>query len=180
MTGRSLPAGDVVHQRIGDIALAGQPRNAAFLPVDNALQVSRDVSLRAHVYQSITDADAMQYPADVMFAKWFSEQLRWRDLSQAEFARRAGIPQSTVNTWVRGSRVPDPHNCDLIADALRMDIDVVLMQAGHRPDTPRTSPDDAKLLILGLVDRIDWSDNVNLQVALGVLRPLIERDGKKQ
>ena len=72
----------------------------------------------------------MQYPADVMFAKWFTEQLRWRDLSQAEFARRAGIPQSTVNTWARGSRVPDPYNCDLIADALQMNIDVVLFQAG--------------------------------------------------
>ena len=107
------------------------------------------------------------------FADWFRKQLDRRDLSQADFARLIDMSTGTVSNWATGRRVPDPASCDLIADALGLDLDLVLWQAGHRPPTKEVNPDDPKMEIHGLVDRVPWTP-ANLKMARRVLRTMIE------
>lgn len=64
---------------------------------------------------------------------WLRRQLQRREMRQADLARRVGTSPGTVSSWVNGQRVPDPASCDRIADALGVDVDEVLMLAGHRP-----------------------------------------------
>jgi transcriptional regulator with XRE-family HTH domain len=67
------------------------------------------------------------------FGVWLERQLRSRELTQSEFARRTEVRQGMVSNWITGKRIPDPGSCDRIADALGLPIDEVLIQAGHRP-----------------------------------------------
>lgn len=71
---------------------------------------------------------------DDTFGDWLRVQMARRGFSQTELAERVGTTQSVVSRWVRNERVPDPSSCDRIADALGLDIDVVLAAAGHRPN----------------------------------------------
>lgn len=91
------------------------------------------------------------------FSRWIRRQLDRREWSQADLARKLNVSPSVVNRWLLGTRIPSPAYCDLIADALSVDLDIVLFQAGHRPMPKRIDPDDPKLEIQGLVDRVDWS-----------------------
>lgn len=122
----------------------------------------------------------MQYPAPVKFAAWFQEQLKRRDLTQAAFARRSGIPQSTINTWWQGQRVPDPASCDLIADVLGLDLDLVLWQAGHRPLAETAPPDDPRMVVRGWVDRIDWAKPGRLELMERIMLGWIGDDRKER
>ena len=80
-----------------------------------------------------------------------------------------------VNRWTRGERIPSPASCDLIADVLRLDLDVVLWQAGHRPQTRQVDPDDPTIEIIGLVERVKWTPT-KLKIVRGVLRPMIDEE----
>ena len=115
-----------------------------------------------------------------VFGKWLSMQIRRRDMSQIALATKAGLSKSSISAYVNGERVPDPASCDRIADALGINLDVVLSQAGHRPQVERVPASDQKLAILGMVDRIDWTDDANYLIAMGVLRPLMEKGRRKQ
>ena len=66
--------------------------------------------------------------------------------------------------WVTGKRIPDPESCDRIADALNIDLDLVLWQAGHRPLVNPPDPGDPRLLVQGWVDRIDWTKPGRVQL----------------
>ena len=155
------------------MALTSQPRYRPLSVCKNGLEIGRNVAFCIHVHDSITDADTAQYPTDVNFQKWFQRQLKRREMSQAEFARFSSIPQSTVNTWWKGNRVPDSDSCDLIADALGVDLDLVLWQAGHRPMTQPVSPDDPRVDIHGLVDRVEWTPG-NVKMITRILRTMLE------
>jgi transcriptional regulator with XRE-family HTH domain len=67
------------------------------------------------------------------FAPWFRRQLDRRAWSRSDFAGRASVSARTVTAWYNGERVPDPPSCDVIADVLGLDLDYVLLKAGHRP-----------------------------------------------
>jgi transcriptional regulator with XRE-family HTH domain len=54
----------------------------------------------------------------MLFSEWLYEQIETSGLSQAAFARRAGIAQSTVNDIVNGKRIAGEKVCNHIADAL--------------------------------------------------------------
>lgn len=89
------------------------------------------------------------------FDTWLQRQLKRREWSQSDFARAGRFSTSTVSDWVRGNRVPDPPSCDLIADALGMDVQDVLRHAGHLPDVPNDSEHVRELT--ALLRRIDWT-----------------------
>lgn len=68
-----------------------------------------------------------------VFATWFQQQLKRRGWNQSDFHRESSIAKSTISSWYRGIRVPDPDQCERIAEAFDFDLDLVLDKAGHRP-----------------------------------------------
>lgn len=107
------------------------------------------------------------------FGLWLKRQLERREMSRPEFARAIGKSPARISEWINGRRVPDPVSCDLIADALKLDLDFVLWQAGHRPATREVDPEDPKIEIYGLVDRVKWTP-ANLKMIRRILRTMIE------
>ncbi len=82
-----------------------------------------------------------------------AELQRRSGLSQAELARRAGMPRSVINTYVRGHREPGADALTRIAAAAGLELTFV----------PRRPPVDAKragrLLeqVLGLAEALPYS-----------------------
>src|SRR5918998_2646226 len=89
------------------------------------------------------------------FATWVRGQLRRRGWNAAELARRLPAPSGTVSRWLSGERQPSPRSCDLLADVLGVDLDLVLTLAGHRPGPEATAPDDQRAAIIALLERIN-------------------------
>lgn len=67
------------------------------------------------------------------FGVWLAGQLQRAEMKQVDLHRRSGLSTGAISEWLRGIRIPDPENCDRIADALGIPVDVVLSAAGHRP-----------------------------------------------
>lgn len=112
------------------------------------------------------------------FGRWLQYQLDRRGWTQAEFARVGKFRTSTISNWVRGERIPDPASCDLIADVLGLDIDVVLAAAGHRPNIEDVDVNSVEAEMVGLVRRIHWTEERAATIRL-VLRQWLEMDRKK-
>lgn len=110
------------------------------------------------------------------FGRWLGQQLARRDWTLSDFARLTGDPgvsPSVVSRWQRGERLPTAASCARIADALGLDVDLVLTRAGYRPPSA-ASPEDprradliAKLRCLSLSDE----DYVVLTVLLDAMQP---------
>jgi transcriptional regulator with XRE-family HTH domain len=66
------------------------------------------------------------------FRDWFAHELRRREWTQADFARRSGVATSVVSRWMNLQATPEPSSCDIIADVFGIDYDFVLAKAGHR------------------------------------------------
>jgi len=87
-----------------------------------------------------------------------------------------GKDRGIVGNWVRGQRVPSPESCDLIADALGVDLDVVLFNAGHRPTVPDIDPASREAEVLGMVHRIDWErEGEGIEMVVDMLQVLAKR-----
>ena len=89
------------------------------------------------------------------FVEWLRGQLRRRGWNAAELARRLQVPSGTISRWMTGERQPSPRSCDLLADVLGVDLDLVLALAGHRPGPEVTAPDDQRAAIIALLERIN-------------------------
>lgn len=74
--------------------------------------------------------------------------LKRSGLSQAELARRAGLPRSVINVYVRGRREPSAGALVRLASAAGFDL-------GLRPRTP---PVNAKLAGLVLEEVLDLAE----------------------
>lgn len=109
---------------------------------------------------------------------WLRRQLDRRDWSQADFARRLNVGTGLVSRWMTGKRTPSPRYCDLIADVLGVDLDVVLLMANHRAVTTDLDPDDPRIELEGLVHRVQWNKWRVKQIA-GQLRVMVEEDREK-
>lgn len=64
------------------------------------------------------------------FGFWLRRQIELRDMTQTEFAKRAGVTTGMVSQWILGRRRPSTDSVDRIADALRCDMDEVLVALG--------------------------------------------------
>lgn len=102
--------------------------------------------------------------------------MRRREWTQADFARRLNVAPQVVSKWMLGQRLPDPHSCDLIADALSLDLDLVLWHAGHRPNLDVIDPDDPATTIISLAKRVDWSKPERFNLVEGIMRQWISVD----
>src|SRR5919112_753126 len=76
------------------------------------------------------------------FVEWLRGQLRRRGWNAAELGRRLQVPSGTISRWMTGERQPSSRSCDLLADVLGVDLDLVLTLAGHRPEAAVHQPDD--------------------------------------
>lgn len=112
-----------------------------------------------------------------IFAAWLKRILAQREMTQTELARKAGLSPSRINDYAREISLPSPANAHRIADALNVDPELVLEQAGIlKPDAlGPESPDDpfAEKLeeMEGLIRRIEWNEDLAEQV-LGLLRTI--------
>ena len=101
---------------------------------------------------------------------WLQRELDRRDMRPADFARLAGVNPSLVTRWLHGTK-PSPESCDLIADVLGVDLDLVLGLAGHRANVDELEPDDPVLQLRTLVGRIEWEHH---QAELKMIRIQLE------
>lgn len=115
------------------------------------------------------------------FAAWFDRQLRRREWSTSEFARRSGVATSTASAWRRGTRVPDPPACENIAETLRIGLDTVLNAAGHRPlDVPEPSLPSQFAGIWESLDEFDRASVMNIMEGLAERRRLLDQQRPNQ
>lgn len=100
--------------------------------------------------------------AENKFPTWLAQELRRREWTQSDFARRMKIGTGSVAMWMTGTRNPSPRSLDRIADVLAVDVDFLLTLAGHRPKDLGGEDDIIKRELLPLMRQIDWSRGLAL------------------
>src|SRR5215213_3090756 len=113
------------------------------------------------------------------FAEWLRTQLRRRGWTAAELARRLHVPSGTISRWMSGERQPSSRSCDLLADVLSVDLDLVLTLAGHRPGPEAAAPDDQRADIIALLERITLTPD-RAAGLLGTLSSWLELDREER
>ena len=90
---------------------------------------------------------------DLQLGVWLRRQLLRRGIRAADFARLAEVSPGMVSGWLNGKRRPSPASCDLIAEALNVDFDEVLLRAGHRP-LERLLDDPVRRELVAIAERV--------------------------
>lgn len=109
--------------------------------------------------------------------EWLKGQLRRREWTQADLARRMAVSTGTISRWARGERIPTPESCDRLADVLGVDLDTVLGVAGHRPPDSVYGANDARNDIISQLPKLT-DDQAAL--ALGIVNVLIAEEMKRR
>jgi len=112
------------------------------------------------------------------FGDWLRAELARREWSIADLARRARIDPSAVGRWARNDRLPDPQSCDLLADALGVDVDRVLTLAGHRPNIEALPVDDDRATIAALLRQVELSPD-RAATLIGIMRMWLDHDRRQ-
>jgi transcriptional regulator with XRE-family HTH domain len=73
---------------------------------------------------------------DMSFIKWLEAEMRARELSISEMARRSGVSQSAISLVLKGDRNPGTAFCDGVAIAFKIPPDTVYRMAGLLPSKP--------------------------------------------
>ncbi|HQF64069.1 MAG TPA: helix-turn-helix transcriptional regulator [Anaerolineaceae bacterium] len=81
------------------------------------------------------------------FSDWLMLQLKERDISQSELARRSGITRQSVINYLAG-RIPNPTELKKLARGLRIPVADVFRAAGLLPPAPETDPITARAMEL--------------------------------
>lgn len=74
-----------------------------------------------------------------------AEVLRRSGLTQAQLARRAGMPRSVINAYVRGRREPGADALARIAAAAGFELDLI-------PRTPPVDPERASRILVRVLE----------------------------
>lgn len=64
------------------------------------------------------------------FGTWLMHELDVRGWSKSDFARRSGFDRSVISRWVADTRRPGLESAKAIADALNVDVAIVLTRLG--------------------------------------------------
>ncbi len=75
-------------------------------------------------------------------------------MNQREFAKAAGVGNSTVSRWING-RLPEAQYCDRIADVLHLDVDDVLARAGYRPGAQRSPAEETRAALVAMMQTVN-------------------------
>jgi transcriptional regulator with XRE-family HTH domain len=80
------------------------------------------------------------------FGRWLQRQMDRRQWTRAELARQTGVSATSISDWANGKKLPDAESADKLAEALRVDRDVVLDLVGIRPEE-HDDPEQVRALI---------------------------------
>ena len=113
------------------------------------------------------------------FRDWLLEQMRIRRWNQSELARRSGTTPAMISKYVLMQNFPSEYGVERIARALSADEDMVRVMVGleprnHLPESSRTGE------IIGMVKRVDWSDDVKFNTVSGILRMYTEEPSTQE
>lgn len=99
------------------------------------------------------------------WSRWFMDQLRDRQWSQADFSRRSGINTGQVSTWASGQRLPSYESAARIAETLHVAVRDVQAAAGLVE--PEGDMDPRIATFVEVMGRIRWTpDRLTTQRAL--------------
>lgn len=118
------------------------------------------------------------YHKIVNFAEWIDRELRERNWTRIEAARRAGISHSMFDKVINGRAEPGPKFFEGIARAFKMSPEEVYRAAGV---FPARSPEDEKLIeqIISLTKGLSEESKQNLYEYTRMLRRLEEERASK-
>jgi transcriptional regulator with XRE-family HTH domain len=91
--------------------------------------------------------------AELNFGGWLQAELDKRGWNRLHFATEAGVRPSLVSKWCLNQRIPEPDSCDLIAETLGIDRDIVLAAANHRPRSA-VAPGTIRAELIALLNHI--------------------------
>ncbi len=84
------------------------------------------------------------------FARYISRLRKEQNLSQQQFAMKIYVDRSTISNWELGKRVPDATMITRIADALQVDVSILLNAARESDDPPNIIlVDDEEIILRG-------------------------------
>lgn len=77
----------------------------------------------------------------VDFADWLQMELKQREMSQAELARKSGLATASISMLVTGRNQPKATTCLALARALNLPAETVLKAADLLPELPAPAGD---------------------------------------
>jgi transcriptional regulator with XRE-family HTH domain len=116
---------------------------------------------------------------EVPFSEWLNEKIQKSGMSQARFARLAGLNETTISKLLNGkTRRPDPETCLKMARILKVHWRTVYRAAGLWPFEPEyPQQDDLNYLVAQLPDwrRQEILEHVRLMLEFEQKNPTGER-----
>ncbi len=106
------------------------------------------------------------------FDNWLIKQLKERDWSQAELARRSSLTRATISNYVNG-RTPDKVALRKIARALKLPPELVFEKAGLLP--PKTPKDALIAKILYVLDQLPEQEQEEIYQYIQLRREIQEK-----
>lgn len=124
-----------------------------------------------------TDADQAERARASRFRAWLLNELRDREWTQADLAKRSGLSKTTVNKWLMpvdntNYRRPDYVSLVAVARALGVAIDSIL-EASSLSLTSRRPLSELQRDAMALIEQL--SDR-SLELVVPQLRSLVERE----
>lgn len=95
-------------------------------------------------------------------------------LSQAELAEELGLARSSVATWETGKNLPSVENLIVLAEILRVPVDVILGSSGDTGTFFAAAPSEKEM-----VYSFRLLSDENKKIAIAVFRSLMVSDSTK-
>lgn len=88
------------------------------------------------------------YSMETVFGAWLLTELKKRNWSQSELARRAGVAHGTISNLINGNKGVGESTLNAIANAFHIPAVEVFRQAGLIPKVPKVSAREEQLLFM--------------------------------
>jgi len=112
------------------------------------------------------------------FADWLVEEMRRRDWSQANLAKKTGISRGGISNLINRVRQPSPKTCRAISHAFDMPVDLVLQKAGILPTGNNSDEDPLIRMITHLSSQLDPEDREEIIAFIQTKKRIGEQRGK--
>ena len=83
---------------------------------------------------------------------------------------------ATISRWLSGESKPAVDMCRRIADALNVDLDLVLEKAGYRPQSMVGDVSERAGVLSAMVRRVNWDDDTRYFSVFRLVRGYVEDD----
>lgn len=110
------------------------------------------------------------------FPQWLATAIDEEGWSPSEAGRAFGVSHTTVGRWLQGA-TPRYEHLEKIANALRLDFEVVLAEARKQPFSSYSDLDETKSRLRNLVNEVTWTPEREYSVRR-ILEGYIEFDQK--